>query len=365
MKFFLNTMEGRKRYLFIVFLFCIIFFRTFKIHAQTYGLAFHGQEVTLDKRTELNLTPDKLLKFNDEFELSFDYKIDSIRPNSIFGYIFRIINTENINVDLISTPSPDIGLNLIIGKNNSILPVSFPYNYLNNWINLRVKFLLSDDKMIFYTPDSLYVWENIGFKKQDEFKIIFGANDFNIFKTTDVPAMDLKDIKIFEQEKLKYHWPLNLKEGNIVTDKLKNRNAYVKNPSWLMLTHQTWQSNFESEVNGPLMVAFDQDNERIFMIGKEELLIYSGENNTVQKVTYQNTPLFLNSNYKSIYNSNDNRIYTYQVEDTIIYSLNIVTGKWNKTGTSTFHDTEFTHHNSFFYPPNNSILLFGGWFLPF
>ena len=42
----------------VVFVFCSFF-----VSAQTYGLKFHGQDVTLDKRTELNLTPDGFLKF--------------------------------------------------------------------------------------------------------------------------------------------------------------------------------------------------------------------------------------------------------------------------------------------------------------
>ena len=44
--------------------------------AQTYGLKFKSHDVVLDQRTEFDLTPDKLLKFNNEFEISFDYRID-------------------------------------------------------------------------------------------------------------------------------------------------------------------------------------------------------------------------------------------------------------------------------------------------
>ena len=52
--------------------------------------------------------------------------------------------------------------------------------------------------MILYTPDSMYVQEEIGFKKKDAFKIIFGTNEFKQFKTTDVPSMCIKDVKISE-----------------------------------------------------------------------------------------------------------------------------------------------------------------------
>ena len=74
-----------------IFLFSFILSIHF-VNAQNYGLKFNGQNATLDKRTELNLTPDKFFTFNDEFEINFDYKINRIIPNSgigLFGYIFR------------------------------------------------------------------------------------------------------------------------------------------------------------------------------------------------------------------------------------------------------------------------------------
>jgi DNA-binding SARP family transcriptional activator len=359
----ISEFMNKKYYnIFITFiLFCIFFVLSPKIIAQTYGLKFQGQEVTLDKRTELNLTPNDFLKFQDEFEISFDYKIDLLEPNSIFGYVFRVINIENNNVDLLSTPSPDISLNLVVGKSNSIIPVNYPTNSINNWINLRVKFLLAEGKLILYTHDSLYVQEGIGFKKQDEFKIIFGGNDYNQFKTTDVPSINIKNIKLSEKGVLRYHWPLDEIDGNYAEDKIKSHKALVKNPVWLKLRHQSWQINYENEVNGPQMVAFDEKNERIFMVGADELLIYSGKSNNIQEVKYQNKPQFINRNYKAIYNGKNNMIYCYFVDSGSVYSFDIEKGIWNDIGVSSDFSSKFDNHNGFYNPNNNSIYVFGGY----
>ncbi len=353
-----------KKYIKIIIsyiLFSIFFIHAAKLTAQTYGLKFQGQDVILDERTELDLTPDDLLKFQDEFEISFDYKIETIKPNSIFGYVFRIINLENYNVDLLSTPSPDIRLNLVVGKNNSIIPVIYPENSMDNWISLRIKFLLSDEKLIFYTPDSFYVQENIGFKQGDEFKIIFGANDYNQFKTTDVPSINIKNLKISETGIVKYHWPLDETTGNIAMDKLRKHSAIVKNPVWLKLRHQSWQNNYENEIDGIVMVTADDINERIFMVGEDELLIYSVEDNTVHEIKYQNKPLFISTSYNSIYNPLDNKIYCYLVDADPVYSLDVETGIWNETGVFSEYVTRFRHHNRFHNANDNSIYLFGGY----
>ncbi len=353
-----------KKYL-IIFTTNILFFIFFshapKLNAQTYGLKFQGQDVTLDKRTELNLAPNDFLKFQDEFEISFDYKIDLLEPNSIFGYVFRVINLENNNVDLISTPSPDISLNLVVGKSNSIIPVNYPINSINNWINLRVKFLLSEEKLIFYTQDSLYVQEDIGFKKQDEFKIIFGANDYNQFKTTDVPSINIKNIKLSEKGVLRFHWPLDEIDGNYAEDKIGRHKALVKNPVWLKLRHQSWHVNYENEFFGTQMVAFDDKNERIFMVGTDELHVYSGKNNDIQEIKYLNKPLFIDRNFKAVYNSQDNKIYCYIVDSGPFYAIDIEEGKWNETGVNSDYSSKFDNHNSFYNPKDNSIYVFGGY----
>ena len=347
----------------------ILLYGTFFIYtspslAQTYGLKFNSHEVTLDKRTELNLTPDDYFTFEDNFEISFDYKTSLNIPNSnqgMFGYVFRIIDEDNTNIDLLSTPTPVFNLNIILGKSNTIVAVKYPENDINTWISLKVKFLLSEDRMILYTPDSFYVQENIGFKKKDAFKIIFGANDFMHFKTTDVPSMFIKDIKISEKGKLIYHWPLNEDKNNIATDRIKHRNAIVKNPSWLMFSHQSWQLNFENEIDDQVLFASDPKNGKVFVVGKNELLIFTTFDEKIEKIKYKNKPLFINVNYRAIYNSQEDKLYCYVVEGLPIYSLNVKTGEWNDNGSASENETKFRHHNSFYNPSDNSIYLFGGY----
>ncbi|MCK7529580.1 MAG: hypothetical protein MZV63_00240 [Marinilabiliales bacterium] len=102
---------------------------------------------------------------------------------------FRIISRDNKNIDLLISPTPSINLNLVIGRTDSVIQFGPITNALDSWVNLRVKFLLNEDRLIFYTPDSFYVQENVGFKRDDSFRIIFGANDYGNFKTSDVPSM--------------------------------------------------------------------------------------------------------------------------------------------------------------------------------
>lgn len=344
-----------------LFVFVIIYDVAF---SQTYGLKFQSHDVVLDKRTELNLSPDQFLNFRDEFEISFDYRIDFQKPNDysgFFGYIFRVISKDNNNIDLLITPAPPVKLNLVIGTSDSIIQIESPNNAMDSWVNLRVKFLLNEDRLIFYTPDAFYVQDNIGLKSDDSFKIVFGANDHQNFKTSDVPSMSIKDIRIFENGKLKYHWPLDEEKGSTANNRLSKKVALVKNPSWLKNKHQAWESRYQDEVDGILLVASDNDNGKVFLVGNNELFIYSAHENNIRSVKYRNRPLPINTDYKAIYNSLDEKIYCYLLENNLVYSLDILTGEWNEIGLSIKSETRTKHHNSYFNPAENSIYIFGGY----
>jgi len=335
-----------------------------KLFSQTYGLKFNAQNVTLDKRTELNLFPNDFMKFQDEFEITFDYNSARINSNSssgLFGYVFRIINKEDKNIDLLSTPTPYVSLNLVIGKSNVIIPTRYHLDWLNNWIKLRIKFILSEDRLIFYTPDTFYVQNNVGLKRQELIKIIFGANDYKQFKNSDVPSMSIKDIKISEKGKLKYNWPLNEREGNEATDKVRGKIAKVTNPSWLAFNHQQWQKNFEQKLKGVVSITADEENGKIFIVGEKELTIYSTLKGDVQNIKYKNGLSFFTDLYRVIFNNVDKKIYCYLADKGPCYCLNTETGKWTNIISDGNVDPKYRHHNSAFHALGNSIYIFGGY----
>lgn len=120
----------------------------------------------------------------------------------------------------------------------------------------------------------------------------------------------------------------------------------VKNLAWLTRNHQIWQSQFENEVEGEVMIASDTENGKLFIVGDHELLIYSVEDNSTQKIDNINKPQFPYSDYKAIYNSQDNNIYCYLVDFTPTYYLVIKTGEWNKIEATFNYKSEYLHHLS-------------------
>jgi len=99
---------------------------------QAHGLIFSSFEVVQEKRTSLDLGSGSPRCLTGRFSLGFDM---AFRPNhpAYFGYIFRLINRKQQNIDLMYSPKTEV-FNLVSGEN--LTGISFPVSQqalFNRW----------------------------------------------------------------------------------------------------------------------------------------------------------------------------------------------------------------------------------------
>lgn len=216
--------QGKTKYHFFNFRYCYswIFLLGFYLlstslsFAQEYGLEFIGAKTTKDKRTKLDLNQEGFFLFHDEFELSFKLRLLQTIPQS-FGYVVRIIDNDDKNIDLVYDGPGSRSLKLIYGQEYT--GISVPDDIMddyNTWKEIRLEINLKKGVLKLYTSDTSFVYSDIDCN--GNVKILFGANDFAPVKTTDVPAMYIKDIRILHKGKCRYHFPLDEREGHFATD---------------------------------------------------------------------------------------------------------------------------------------------------
>src|SRR5260221_7786590 len=248
-----------------------------RIIAQSYGLSFNSHEVVQEKRTSLDLSPGDSLCFSKNFDLDFDFRF--IHGNNIyFGYVFRIINGGDRNIDLIYDQKTKL-FQLITGENFSGPGFSIDSIRLyNDWNRLSLKFDLQKNILSLLVNGNVVV-QSRSFQLGNCFKFLWGANDFNKFKTRDIPPMQVKDIRLFEQGSIKYFWPLDELEGNTGTDREKKMKAAVTNPVWVKPGHQQWRKAATFTLNGFAGVTFDGKNGKLFIAGSDSLAVYRTDNN--------------------------------------------------------------------------------------
>ena len=357
------TYSAKKIVRFFVVVLWILFLASFKSFSQSYGLGFNGQDYSKDLRTGLDLSPNGFISFQDDAELRF--KI-SLRPSvkMYFGFIVRVIDDKGQNVDLVfNFSSLDASsIEVVTGQNLSGISVTADLNGMrNNWTEFRLKFNYKKKTVSLSLPEIGFLSQESEMNLSGKVKILFGANDFSHFKTSDLPSMKIKDISVFDKGTLKYNWPLDETEGGQARDHLAGKAAYVRNPLWLKDENTKWQKIFSSVLGGMCQIAFNAADEKIYFIGEDKMIVYAVKNGSSQTLTYKNKLQNLLPGRQAIYCPDTKTIFTYDIDQKIVAEFDPNTLEWKQEVPPATYATVFLHHNQYYSTLQKSLYVFAGY----
>ena len=346
----------------VTLLFLVVVFNQ-DSYGQSYGMGFHSHEVVQDKRTSLDLSPEKTLCFNDNFEISFDLSFYTNRA-VYFGYIIRIIEDDTRNIDLVyNAEAPKNHFNLIVG--DKLTKTAFdidPYSLFNRWNKLSIKFDCDNNRIIFKSGNHTFFENNMHLKRNACYKILFGVNNYKQFQTTDIPPMKLRDVKITTNGSLKYNWPLNEEYGQVAHEVNSQSDGAVINPLWITALHHDWQPAPGIEISGVASVAFDPIKEIVYVVGADSIYSYQADSSHWNSTAYASGKLILNQGNQSIFNPSDKNLYNFYLilNKKFIAGYNTVTHTWDKKFEAGAV-SDFWHLNKSISVSDSSLYLFGGY----
>src|SRR5690349_19351219 len=244
-----------KRISILLFTFCWVFCVCTNTQAQSYGLQFSSHETLAENRTSLNLTSEGTICYKQNLEFSFDF---SLLPNySIyFGYVFRLINDQNQNIDLIYNQK-ERTFQVIFGESFTNLNFTIDDSLLmSDWI--KMKFVIDANKglTLSYLNKQLHS-KPLGLKSTC-FKLIFGVINEHDFVSRDTPPMKVRNISIKPDGKEQYFWALNETSGNEAMDRLQQKKGKVINANWLQPKHYQWELVESLKIKGSPSIAFNE-----------------------------------------------------------------------------------------------------------
>jgi two-component SAPR family response regulator len=326
--------------------------------AQSYGLTFGSHETVLEKRTSLDISPDDSICFSKNFELGFDI---NYLPNhrTYFGYILRIISNGDQNIDLIYHQKSHT-FRVINGEtfSNISFIVDSPQLY-KDWNRIVLKFNLENQTLLFEVNGTKAGECNIPLNFRC-FKFLWGANDFEKYKTRDIPPMQIKDIKIYENSKLRYFWPLNESSGNIGYDVVNKQAAIVKNPNWLKPKYQKWELLNSFTLNGYGAVAYDAKTDKVYVVGSDSLVAFNINSEKGQLEWIPNRHMNLRVGHQSIFDTSSNKLYDFFIDQKKVIAYDFMNHQWN-SDFETGKITEFWHANKFISELDSSLYILGGY----
>jgi two-component SAPR family response regulator len=351
--------------------FFLIFLCTAKSKGQSYGLGFHSHDVVADQRTALDLFPDKGLEISKNFRLSFEL---SFQPDQAdyFGYIFRIIENETRNIDLIynkrkfipDSPTEDHDhFKLVTGDRFSKIGFHISLKQLlEQWNKIILEFDFDHDRLIVYANGNKYAEINAHLNKNGHYRLLFGVNDYPDFKTSDAAPINLRNVRIEAEGKTRFFWPLNEADGQKAHELIEDKDGLVKHPLWIRALHQNWKLMKTMHVNGIASAAFNPAAGEIYIIGSDSLWRISAKNGNQTATAYSSGKFNLLHSNESAYNVYNHTLYNYYLDrkNKTVAAYNFDTRSWNRSSNYPAI-IDYWHSNNFFSAADSSLYIVGGY----
>jgi DNA-binding SARP family transcriptional activator len=330
--------------------------------AQSYGLGFHSHDVVQDKRTSLDLFPDKPYCPPGDFELSFEL---SFLPGytAYFGYIFRMIKDDKENIDFIydERSSMHKRFKMVLGESLTRIAFDLDSNRMFKiWNKFRVRFDFKNDKLFFYTDSAVYVQEKAGLTGGSCFKLYFGTNLYKQFKVTDVPPMKIRNIRLSDRGSVRFEWPLDERDSLVANEVLNNADGAVINPIWIRNEHYAWKEERTLSVKGCASVAFNAEEGLLYIAGGDSMLTYSAATGRLSGLPYSQGPQFLLKGNQSIYSPFTGDLYNIYIDQQLVSAFDFKNRSWKKDHLPG-PVTDYWHFNKFFSRVDTSLYLLGGY----
>ena len=334
----------------------------------SYGLQFKSYEVEKEKRTSLNLTPEKPFSFPQGFRMSFDAKFDTdwVHP---FGSVFRILTEERHHIDLILSEIDNTGQTMVsfISPSHDIL-FSQPFDSseidYGRFIHFEISIDIKNNRIDASVGDNKFSKQSSLLAYFNKVNIVFGKSNYPRFQTTDVPAFSLKNLEITTTQGAPvYAWPLSNHLDNGVYDTVKNHFALCENAEWILDRHAIWQKKVTLKTRINPQFCYNPDDNEIAIFDRDVLYHYKVKTNTLTENKTSNKLVFNFSNSNNlIYNPVTKTYNCYLLEldkGKEVLSFDTLRQDWNKAY-STELPPDYWHHNRIFFPVDNCLyMLFG------
>ena len=338
--------------LFIIFLPTII-----KANDLNYGLAFKSHKYMGTERTALILNDNAPFKLNKDFSLSFDM---SLRDEFIFGSVFKIIsNTQDVlSLNFIADEDSQYP---ILSINDNIYPITNKIEK-DKWFRVNIRF--SEKKgSVLLDYDKIHIGIPYVFNDWKEISLHFGVCKHPNFSSAEIPPMNIRDIKVYSNNKLIRHWKLNQHTADCCYDEIQNSPAIAINPEWIIDNHTRWHFSYSKEfpdLTNP-QYAYDPHKNRIYIVTDHKTIIsYNPETKRDSFITVTDGYPASRSTNQLIFDTVRDKLISYSLDESTISEFSFDTQSWSKK-TPPVKEHSFWHHTSSFDEKGDAIFTFGGY----
>lgn len=338
----------RKFFLFLLICVSLIFSST----ASNYGLYFNSHSTPSAQRTSLRLNAGKAFEIGNDFTMNFFL---DIRKEPIFGNIFCIQMNDGQTVNAIfSIKNNDLYYPALV-INENIYPIDIPAKEMEN---IEVTFSISKDKnAVIFNFHGKAIDVPMNLTTADKLSITFGKHQRQK-DHPDVAPINIRDIRIFQNEKESYHWELKQHNDSVCYDIQQQALAIATCPHWILNDHVEWKDIYSMNSKEKIQIAFNPE-KNIFYIAQENKI------NCFYPATNKNISIPINHGYRAMmysnyleYNPLTQKLLSYNLAERISSQFDFQTQSWNLKSANI---SEPTYSNHTWATTDTIAYTFGGY----
>jgi len=331
-----------------------------------YGLRFTSHNEIKDNRTSLCLTPRSGLKLGRDFALSFDVRFAEAMHT--FGYVFRMVMDGRVSLDMVS--NMEAGNPSVVFTYDNVKLAEFVLRgadgspAYDEWHPVEVRYDNASGEIAIYLAGQSHS-ASTSPGNHSRVSVWFGACDHPDYATTDVPPMDVRDVRVAGNGGRELRrWRLGIHDGSTVWDDAGTHPAEARNPEWIIDGYAHWRRRVAATIPVNYMnMAVRADSGVVYFAADDRLVVYDNAGRTLDTRQTQNRLPFSLQNNQMIHDPVRDRLVCYDLDSrgTTLLPLSDPSAlRWSETGPIT-PIPRYAHHNAAYVPQSDLIVIFGGY----
>jgi two-component SAPR family response regulator len=295
-----------------------------------------------------------------ETSLSFDLYV---RRENAFGMVCRMLSDKKENIDLYIAIGDD-GKHYpmcLVNESIYLLPDEIQYE---QWVETNIRLSKENEITVSYGTSVLSIPYPVS--EISDVRISFGLCPFLDYTIYDIASANIRNIKIFNNEKQVRHWKLEKYDGNISYDLQASVPAHSKNARWIADDYSTWECFYQKQLAHSSLFTFCEKQEKLYILPfdqKDIILIYDLKSSKETVVKSKNNHQISSNCSDLVYDEILNRLIAYNLEEESLFIFSFDSEMWSDNGNYYFSTGKYgSCYNSIIYSSSDSLLyLFGGY----
>ncbi|EGJ99368.1 hypothetical protein [Dysgonomonas gadei] len=327
-----------------------------KLNKLDYGLFIKSHPESDSQKTAFILENGSSLKLGKEFTMSFEMYI---RPEYLFGIVFRIITDKKENIDLMITVSDDDKRYPLLAINEVACTVSQEI-IREQWVPVSIT-LSREHKEITLSYGLATLTKPYDLSSSSDVYISYGICPVENFGITDIASVNIRDIKIFHNGALTRYWKLKEHNQNISLDSISQVPAIATNPKWIIDDYSSWKKIYSKKIKDNSQFTFDQDH--LFYIvspDSKNISVFDSKSGGETEIMSKSGYMVANVANMIYFDTIRNNIVTYNLDEDITSTFSFETNSWSYPS-KPVKEPGYMNNTAVYLANESTLYSFGGY----